>query len=60
MQERFAKSIYRSPGSDGKSIMSFLSLCYILARIFFGQVKRHLPYFRGMHRMLRAYDQKGI
>lgn len=61
MQERFAEIDLPLPwiGWEINYVFFFL-LCYILARIFFGQVKRHLPYFRGMHRMLRAYDQKGI
>jgi len=61
MQERFAEIGLPVPwiGWEINYFLFFL-LCYILARIFFGGVKRHLPYFKGMHRMLRAYDQKGV
>jgi hypothetical protein len=31
-------------------------VCYILARIVFGRLKRHLPYFRKQYAMLRSYD----
>jgi uncharacterized membrane protein (DUF106 family) len=32
--------------------------CYILARMVFGRVKRHLPYFKGQHTMLLAYGKQ--
>jgi hypothetical protein len=35
----------------------FFLLCYILARIFFGRIKRKLPYFRGMHQTLLTYEK---
>ena len=35
----------------------FFLLCYILARILFGRVKRKLPYFRGMHQTLLTYEK---
>ena len=59
MQERFAEISLPLPwiGWEINYVFFFL-LCYIPARIFFGRVKRHLPYFKGMHRMLQAYDQK--
>jgi peptidoglycan biosynthesis protein MviN/MurJ (putative lipid II flippase) len=31
--------------------------CYILTRILFSKVKRHLPYFKGVHRMLASYKE---
>lgn len=33
-------------------------LCYIVARIIFGRVKRHLPYFKGQYEMLLSYEKK--
>lgn len=33
--------------------------CYILARIVFGRLKRHLPYFRSQYRMLQSYGNEG-
>jgi len=30
--------------------------CYILARVVFGRLKRHLPYFKQQYAMLKAYD----
>jgi hypothetical protein len=32
-------------------------ICYILARIVFGRVKRHLPYFKGQYEMLHAQEK---
>jgi hypothetical protein len=61
MQERFAEIALPIPWIGWEiNYFFFFLLCYILARIFFGRVKRHLPYFKGMHRMLRAYDHNGI
>jgi hypothetical protein len=59
MQERFAEIGLPLPwvGWEINYVLFFL-LCYIPARIFFGRVKRHLPYFRGVDQMLRAYDSK--
>jgi hypothetical protein len=34
-------------------------LCYILARIVFGRLKRHLPYFKGQYEMLQSYGRPG-
>ncbi|MHC1726674.1 MAG: hypothetical protein AB9866_11785 [Syntrophobacteraceae bacterium] len=33
-------------------------LSYILARVVFGRLKRHLPYFKGEYAMLLAYGKK--
>jgi hypothetical protein len=61
MQERFAEIGLPLPWIGWEiNYFFFFLLCYILARIFFGRVKRHLPYFKGVHRMLRAYDQESI
>ncbi len=61
MQERFAEIDLPLPwiGWEINYVFFFL-LCYVLARILFGRLKRHLPYFKGVHRMLSTYDQKGI
>jgi hypothetical protein len=59
MQERFAEIGLPLPWTGWEiNYVFFFLLCYILARILFGQVKRHLPYFKGMHQMLKVYDQK--
>jgi hypothetical protein len=60
MQERFSDIGLPLPwvGWEVNYVFFFL-LCYIPARIFFSRVKRHLPYFKGVHQMLSAYDQKG-
>jgi len=59
MQERFIDLPLSIPFTELKAnyVVVFL-VCYIGAKIFFGRVKRHLPYFKGMHQMLRAYDHK--
>ena len=58
MQERFIDVPLPIPftGLEANYVVVFL-VCYIGARIFFGRVKRHLPYFKGMHRMLSSYGQ---
>lgn len=33
-------------------------LSYIMARMVFGRLKRHLPYFKGQYEMLMAYGKK--
>lgn len=60
MQERFIDLPLSISFTELKAnyVVVFL-VCYIGAKIFFGRVKRHLPYFKGMHQMLRAYDRKG-
>ncbi|MCU0594030.1 MAG: hypothetical protein MUC98_01030 [Desulfobacterota bacterium] len=61
MQERFAEIGLPLPwvGWEINYVLFFL-LCYIPARIFFGRVKRHLPYFKSVHQALRAYDPKRV
>jgi hypothetical protein len=34
-------------------------VCYIAARIAFGRLKRHLPYFKQQYAMLKTYDDPG-
>ena len=58
MQERFAGIGLPLPliGWEINYFFFFL-LCYIAARIFFGQIKPKLPYFRGVHQTLMSYEQ---
>jgi hypothetical protein len=60
MQTHFAETGIAVPGyaSGVNYVVAFL-VCYILARIVFGRLKRHLPYFRGQHRMLQSYGRDG-
>lgn len=44
--------------SGANYVLVFLC-CYILARIVFGRLKRHLPYFRSQYRMLQSYGKEG-
>jgi hypothetical protein len=59
MQRHFAEPGIVVPlyPSGANYVVVFL-LCYILARIVFGRLKRYLPYFKGQYEMLRSYDQK--
>jgi hypothetical protein len=61
MQERFAEVGLPLPwvGWEINYVFFFL-LCYIPARILFGKMKRHLPYFRGVHETLMSYEQAGM
>jgi hypothetical protein len=43
--------------SGAHYVVVFL-ICYILARIVFGRLKRHLPYFKTQYRMLQSYGRK--
>lgn len=58
MQERFAGLGLPLPwiGWEINYVLFFI-LCYIAARILFGRMKPKLPYFRGMHQMLQAYEK---
>jgi len=59
MQPHFAETGVTVPGypSGANYVVVFLC-CYILARIVFGRLKRHLPYFKGQHRMLQSYARR--
>ena len=60
MQPHFAETGIAVPGfSSGVNYVVAFLVCYILARIVFGRLKRHLPYFRGQHRMLQSYGRDG-
>ncbi len=58
MQQRFAGIPFPIPftGWTVNYVFIFV-LCYILARIFFGRIKHRLPYFKGVHEMLAAYEE---
>jgi hypothetical protein len=58
MQERFAEIALPLPliGLEINYFFFFL-LCYIAARIFFGRIKRKLPYFKGAHKALLKYER---
>jgi hypothetical protein len=60
MQPHFAETGVAIPGfSSGVNYVVVFLLCYILARIVFGRLKRHLPYFKGQYRMLQSYGRRG-
>jgi hypothetical protein len=42
----------------GANYVAVFLFCYVPARILFGRIKRHLPYFKRQHAMLLAYDKK--
>jgi len=43
--------------SSGVNYVVVFLLGYILARIVFGRLKRHLPYFKSQYRMLQSYGR---
>jgi len=58
MQERFAEISLPLPWIGWEiNYFFFFLLCYIPARIFFGGIKRKLPYFRGIHQTLLTYEK---
>jgi len=58
MQERFAEIGLPLPWIGWEiNYFFFFLLCYIPARIFFGGIKRKLPYFRGIHQTLSTYEK---
>ena len=58
MQERFAEIGLPLPWIGWEiNYFFFFLFCYILARIFFGGIKRKLPYFRGIHQTLLTYEK---
>ena len=60
MQPHFAETGIAVPGfSSGVNYVAAFLVCYVLARIVFGRLKRHLPYFRGQYRMLQSYGRNG-
>ncbi len=59
MQPHFSETGVAVPGfSSGVNYVVVFLLCYILARIVFGRLKRHLPYFKGQYRMLQSYGKR--
>jgi hypothetical protein len=60
MQRHFSETGVTVPGfASGANYVVVFLLGYILARIAFGRLKRHLPYFKGQYRMLQSYDSEG-
>ncbi len=43
---------------SGTNYVVVFLLCYVLARVVFGRIKKHLPYFKGQYAMLQTYHQK--
>lgn len=59
IQRHFGKTGICIPFStSGANYFMVFLLCYVFARIVFGRLKRHLPYFRGQYAMLLAYNEK--
>jgi hypothetical protein len=60
MQPHFSETGIAVPGhpSGANYVVVFLC-CYILARMAFGRLKRHLPYFKSQYQMLQSYGKKG-
>jgi hypothetical protein len=58
MQERFASISLPLPfWGWGINYVALFILCYIMARILFDRLKPKLPYFKGVHQTLLAYDR---
>jgi hypothetical protein len=61
MQGRFSEIDLPLPWIGWKiNYVFFFLLCYILARILFGRVKRRLPYFKGEYQSLLVYEQREL
>jgi hypothetical protein len=59
MQPHFSENGIALPGySSGANYVVVFLFCYLLARILFGRLKRHLPYFKSQYRMLQSYSRK--
>lgn len=43
---------------SGANYVAVFLFCYIAARIVFGRMKRHLPYFKGQYAMLLEYENR--
>jgi hypothetical protein len=60
MQPHFAEIGIPVPFyTAGVNYVVVFLICYILARMVFGRLKRHLPYFKQQYAMLKAYDDPG-
>jgi hypothetical protein len=61
MQGRFALISLPIPFLGwGLNYLALFILCYIMTRIIFNRLKPRLPYFKGLHQTLQAYDQKNL
>ena len=59
MQPHFSETGVAIPFySSGANYVVVFLFCYLLARIVFGRLKRHLPYFKGQHAMLQSYGRE--
>ncbi len=59
MQPHFAEAGVPVPFfPEGANYVAVFLICYILARIIFGRVKRYLPYFKQQHAMLMSYGKR--
>ena len=58
MQSRFGQIGLPLPWTGWElNYALFFILCYVPARMLFGRLKPRLPYFRGIHQQLLAYEQ---
>ncbi len=59
LQRHFGQTGIRIPiYHHGANYVVVFILCYIAARLVFGRLKRHLPYFKGQYAMLQTYGKK--
>ncbi len=59
MQPHFLESGVPVPFfPEGANYVAVFLVCYILARIVFGRIKRYLPYFKQQHAMLMSYGKR--
>jgi hypothetical protein len=59
MQPHFSENGVPAPFfPEGANYVALFLVCYILARIVFGRLKPHLPYFKQQHAMLMSYGKR--
>lgn len=58
IQRHFGETGIRVPFSAGANYVVVFLFCYVLARMVFSRLKRHLPYFRGQYAMLLDYHKE--
>ena len=58
MQPHFAETGVALPFlASGANYVAVFLACYVMARLVFGRLKRHLPYFKGQYALLMSYDR---
>jgi uncharacterized membrane protein (DUF106 family) len=58
MQPHFGETGVAIPRyASGVNYVVVFLFCYILARMVFGRLKRHLPYFKSQYQMLQSYGR---